>query len=227
MKIVILPGLDGSGFGLERFVQSLLPEFIGETVTFPPDNPLGYDELEILVRPRLPSQDFLLLGESFSGPLALRIARSPPLHLKAVILCASFARLDLPFRRFLAVASQIVTPRLVPLPALSSLLLGADWTTSMSTELSQAIARVHPFVLQRRALAALTEDATGDNRRVALPTLCLCGTGDRLMPRSAAASVAEVCSNLRTVDMAGPHFLLQTRPEACAAQIKQFAEQLG
>ena len=61
---------------------------------------MGYDELEVLVRAALPTgQRYFLLGESFSGPLAIRIAANPPAGLAGVILCGTFAKNPLPWLR--------------------------------------------------------------------------------------------------------------------------------
>ncbi len=65
---------------------------------YPPDIPLGYEELERLIRPALPSdRPFFLLAESFGGPLAIRLAASRPKGLAGLILCTTFAKNPYPF----------------------------------------------------------------------------------------------------------------------------------
>ncbi len=60
-------------------------------MNYPTDKKLDYDDLLNLVIKMLPKEEpFILLGESFSGPLAIRVAVTIPLGLKAVVLCASF-----------------------------------------------------------------------------------------------------------------------------------------
>ena len=73
-----------------------------QTVHYPPDRCLGYDALEPWLRDRLPAEPFVLLAESFSGPLALRLAADPPVGLQGVILVASFARAPVRFPAWLA-----------------------------------------------------------------------------------------------------------------------------
>jgi pimeloyl-[acyl-carrier protein] methyl ester esterase len=75
-----------------EFLKALDLGVSGNVVPYPPDVPLGYDELEPLVREALPTRGhFVLLGESFSGPLAIRIAANPPPALVGLILCVTFA----------------------------------------------------------------------------------------------------------------------------------------
>ena len=105
MKLVLLPGMDGTGILFEPFLESL-PESISPiVVTYPCDMPLSYAELLQVIEAKLPSAEpFIVLGESFSGPLALRIAASCPPGLKGLVLSASFARN--PIRYFPRVAAR-------------------------------------------------------------------------------------------------------------------------
>jgi pimeloyl-[acyl-carrier protein] methyl ester esterase len=86
--LLLLPGIDGTGKFLGVFAQALRPSVEPMIVSYPSDRALGYDELEALVLAALPSdRGYILLGESFSGPLAVRIAaRSPPgLHASSCV----------------------------------------------------------------------------------------------------------------------------------------------
>src|SRR5687768_14153054 len=97
-EVVVLPGLDGTTALLQAFCSR-----VGElgvptrAVAYPTDRALGYAELEPLVRSELPtSEPFVLLGESFSGPLAIRIAASQPPGLVGLVLSTTFARAPVP-----------------------------------------------------------------------------------------------------------------------------------
>jgi hypothetical protein len=71
--LVLLPGLDGTGTLFSEFVRTLGSSVDTRIVAYPLAQPLGYDELETLVLAELPrNQPFVLLGESFSGPAAVR-----------------------------------------------------------------------------------------------------------------------------------------------------------
>ena len=109
ISLVVLPGLDGTATQLNDFVQALGLAFdqVG-VIEYPRDQPLGYTELESLVRSALPTdRQFILLGESFSGPIALSIAASHPVGLAGIVLCASFAKAPIPiFRPFAWLAKR-------------------------------------------------------------------------------------------------------------------------
>src|SRR6266567_2475238 len=75
--LVLLPGLDGTGKLFAAFVRALGAGVESRVIGYSPDEPLGYEELEPQVRAALPrDRPYVLLGESFSGPIAMRIAAS-------------------------------------------------------------------------------------------------------------------------------------------------------
>jgi hypothetical protein len=92
--LVVLPGLDGTATLHTEFVTSVGPAFDSVAVIpYPSDKALGYAALESLVRAQLPpATPFVLLGESFSGPIALSIAANPPPNLVGLILSTTFAK---------------------------------------------------------------------------------------------------------------------------------------
>lgn len=97
MKLVLLPGMDGTGrlFAplLSRLDESLEPVVIA----YPEHEQLDYGQLHQFVRARLPEgEPFVLLGESFSGPVALTLAAAAPAGLCGLILCATFMRNPMP-----------------------------------------------------------------------------------------------------------------------------------
>src|SRR6516225_8307668 len=98
MHLLLLPGMDGTGRLFEPLLPFLPPSLVAVVLAYPPDRPLDYAELLPYVEAAIPDgQEFLVLGESFSGPLALLLAARQPPGLRGIILCASFARSPLPF----------------------------------------------------------------------------------------------------------------------------------
>ena len=90
MHLILLPGMDGTGQLFGPLLRILPPGLEAAVVAYPPDRPCGYAELLPLVEAAVPDGgEFLILGESFSGPLALLLAASRPRGLRGVILCAS------------------------------------------------------------------------------------------------------------------------------------------
>ncbi|NMA99227.1 MAG: hypothetical protein GX970_14170 [Phyllobacteriaceae bacterium] len=82
MKIVVLPGLDGTGRLLSDFTASLRKNFDVEIVSYPLDM-TSYEEIRKWIGPRLRQDDYVIVAESFSGPVAIDITaqRPPPVGL--------------------------------------------------------------------------------------------------------------------------------------------------
>src|SRR5579859_4156651 len=90
--LILLPGLDGAGLAFGPMIK-LLPSSIRPTVvSYPRDRVMGYPELMPWVMGKLPGEPFVLLGESFSSPLAIMIAAARPRGLRGLILSSAFAR---------------------------------------------------------------------------------------------------------------------------------------
>ena len=143
--LVILPGLDGTAALHAQFV-ACLGDVLGPVTVlrYPPDKALDYAALEVLVKAALPSDvPFVLLGESFSGPIALSIAADPPVNLVGLVLSTTFARTPLPFFSPLAPLTRFAPVRALPLALLSWWLLGR-WATRnfLSAEQVDAIAEM-------------------------------------------------------------------------------------
>jgi pimeloyl-ACP methyl ester carboxylesterase len=227
LTAVLLPGLDGTGLLLSDFTKLLETHFSVKVVRYPTHQPFDYDDLMGLVRRQLPTGDYIVIGESFSGPLALRLAQEEPAGLKGVVLGASFARLDLPAKPVLSYLANLISPHLVPTSMLTHFLLGRSATPELRKHLKQALAIVDPLVLSIRARAALKVDYLGSPQTVLQPVLYLRANADRLVPKSAAQHLSKIVPDLRIHDIAAPHFLFQVAPYECAAAINDFRQQIN
>lgn len=218
----MLPGLDGTGTLLAQFAEAVRPHFTTvTTIAYPRDKALGYAALERLVREALPRDEpFLLLGESFSGPVALAIAADPPPGLQGVVLSTSFAQCPWRTLRSFASLAAWLPVRAAPMPLVSWWLLGRWATPELNARLELALASVSPDVLRSRVQSALRAAVAID--RVSIPLLYLRATRDRLMPASASDCIAAAMPRVSVVDIEGPHLLLRTAPEASARAIATF-----
>jgi len=223
VALLLLPGLDGTGLLFEEFAASLGSDVEVIVASYPAERPLSYTELESIARRYIPSdKSFFLLGESFSGPIALSIAASSPPGLLGVILCCSFARNPLPLLTPARSLVRLFPVKSLPISLLSFFLMGRFSTERLRVRLAGALARVIPEVLQSRAYATLTVDASAALRRVKVPLLYLRASEDRVVGKSAAEWILSQASDARMIEYAAPHFLLQVLPRETAAAVGKF-----
>ena len=76
--------------------------------------------------------------------------------------------------------------------------------------------------LKARLLAVMAVDVTALLSQIQVPVLALRASHDRLVPRAATRWIQDHRTHLDVVTLQGPHWLLQTRPEACAQAIEAF-----
>jgi pimeloyl-[acyl-carrier protein] methyl ester esterase len=225
--LVLLPGLDGTGMLFERFVEALKPSVKTQVLTYPVDRPLAYAELEVLVRSALPTdRRFVVLGESFSGPIAIRIAADPPTGLVGVVLCVTFASNPYPFLAWAGPLAAGLPVKGLPLWIRAPFMWGAWAADHPLPEVERATAAVSEAVLRHRIAAVLAVDETGALAQVRLPTLILRASDDHVVPRSAGEQMRRSLTAAQLVEVEGPHLLLQTRPVECAAVVTRFLESI-
>jgi pimeloyl-[acyl-carrier protein] methyl ester esterase len=229
-KLVLLPGLDGTGDFFAPLLGSLGESIRTRVVRYPVNGGFDYASCNDLARAALPTDEpYVLLGESFSGPIAIELAARAPKGLKGIILCASFARNPRPRLGF-------IRPLLPYIPfhgtetsiALSRFLVLGRWITPAIRELHlRILMKVPATTLQARILAVADCDARQALGQVHVPILCLVPEHDRLIPRSATRVIQQHSPAARMVVLDAPHCLLQCVPHEAARQIGQFMQELS
>lgn len=228
VALVLLPGMDGTALLFSEFSAALGPEFNVIPVSYPGDAPLGYAELEKIARAALPTnQPFVLLGESFSGPIAISIAASSPPGLLGLVLCSSFVRSPLPLLTAFRGLVKYLPVRTVPQSVLGFFLLGRFSSPSLTARFREALSRVTPQTLKARALAVLSVDVSQKLNGVSVPVLYLRASEDRVVPSGSSELVVSVKPTAEVVELVAPHFLLQAIPAVAAEVVSKFVTRLS
>lgn len=219
---VLLPGLDGTGHYSRLLARALEPDGDVTLLAYPRDEPLGYDELVPYVEARLPRTRHVLVAESFSGPLALRIARRPPAALVALALASTFATLCWPMKRALLAAAQRMTPRDLPPRLNSAMAWGPRGSIARRNEMAEVMGQVRTDVVARRTRELLRVDERA-GPKIRLPALVIRGRHDRIVGLRSSATLDTVLEDIERIVLDAPHFVLQAEPDAAAARIVDFA----
>ena len=221
--LVLLPGMDGTGIMFEPFVKALKP--VEARVVRYPVELTAYPDCVAFARKALPvDRPFLLLGESFSGPVAIALAAEKPKGLLGLVLCSTFACNPRPELAWLAPLVRLLPPMRLPLPLLRRLLLGGKASEALADLVTTMLPQVPTLTLKKRLLAVAAVDHTALLSRIQVPVLALCASQDRLVSTAATEWIRDHLASLDIVTLQGPHWLLQTRPEACAQAIQAFTE---
>jgi pimeloyl-ACP methyl ester carboxylesterase len=219
--LVLLPGMDGTGIMFEPFLEAL-GTWPSRVVRYPVAL-TSYEDCIAFARDQLPvDRPFLLLGESFSGPVALALGAERPKGLVGVVLCSTFARNPRPHLTWLApLVRALPLPRL-PLSWLRRLLLGGRHAGALDHLVDTMLTFFPSATFKGRLLAVGAVDRTDCLTRILVPILALVAAQDRLVPKAASAWLRHHGPTLDMVRLQGPHWLLQTRAAACVRAIQEF-----
>ncbi len=224
VTLVLLPGLDGTGLLFGPLVAALPAGVRAEVMRYPADRELTYGTLAAEVAAGLPrGGPFLLVGESFGGPLAVLLAAGRPAGLVGVVLCATFVTCPwpalgrlvrplvrpLPFRLYPAYKRAVHRTRREPAPG--------SWAAAA------AVSRlVRPAVIAGRVRMVLSVDVREALRACPVPILYLRGSHDRLVPAGNLRQIRAIRPDVSAVTIASSHQVLQKRPAETAAAMVEF-----
>ena len=221
-QLVLLPGMDGTGELFAPLLRELPLELRVSVVSYP-DRPANYPEHVACARQDLPRDSpFVLLGESFSGPVAVSLAAGAPPGLRGLILCASFLTSPNRLLSVLRPLTAFASPKLVPGFLAQRALLGRFATPELRAAHERALAHVSSPTLSARLRAMADVDVRADLSTIAVPSLYLRGTADRVVAGRYGQEYLESARQGRLVDIDAPHFLLQSRPREAAQEIQAF-----
>jgi pimeloyl-ACP methyl ester carboxylesterase len=225
--LILMPGLDGTGKLFAEFVKALSPIVECVLVTYPKDKPIGYSELEGLVMSVLPrGRPFVLLGESFSGPLAIRLAARQPTGLVGLILSASFAKNPYPLLGWARPLASYLPVKGLPRWLRAPLMWGSISPTAAPSHVERAMTGISAEVIRKRIGEILRVDETEALRRVRVPTVVLRAARDRVISKRATQVIFENSMSAKLAEFDAPHLLLQTRAVECAEVVVNFLKAL-
>lgn len=217
MKIILLPGMDGTGDLFEPFRSLLaIPAIV---IPLPQFGSQDYEFLASYVESQLPEdEEFIIVAESFSGPIAVLLAAKEIVNLKRIVFVATFLVCPNLFLTFIA--------RLLPL----KLLLAAPFAKIVIlrvlldgfsySQFVGALKKVSSKVLKKR-LRSIYNLKTQDSV-VNIPSLYLNASFDWLVLKNQIPLFKQLFQHIQIEYVEGAHCLLQSNPNACAEIINSW-----
>ena len=228
MRLALLPGLGGTGRLFAPLLNRLPPSLDPLVIRYPTADANSLDRhIEVAAQALSSDGPWLLLAESFSGPIAARLATGrSDLNIAGVIFCASFLSSPRPYA--LALLKHAPLGRLFGIRPpdwfIRAACMGGRADPDLIAELRLALATTGSEALAHRL--RLLAGLPPFEQPISQPCLYIRPRQDRLVPRRCVAEVQRLCRRLRVATLEGPHFILQTEPEACAGLIGSFADGL-
>jgi len=211
IRIALLPGLHGTDALFRSLVNLCPPEIELITLSYPTNELRSYESLTEMILEKLDGDqsNLILLGESFSGPLALFVASRKPKGLVGVILAASFV---LPPRRGWAkwLPWEIGCRFAKPVYGLRSLV--SRRYAAVIQGIYEELHKVSPSVLADRIRSTLAVDATIALKECPVPILYIAAARDIIVCKSSLKKILAIREDVtvRTID--APHFIVPSAP---------------
>ncbi len=217
MELILLPGMDGTGILFQPFLKSLPQDISTRVIHYPCDKELSYKKLVSFVQKQLPKDiEFILLAESFSGPIAYKLANNK--KLKAIIFVASFIQ---PPNKLLALLKILPVSFFIPkqLPdVLLKFLLGPLASKEIYKLVNKSLLKVKSHVLAFRLKEM--EKLSKNNTEIINKSIYIQAISDNLVSAEHAVIIKQVSKESKIYKVEGSHFVLQVNPERCSEIVK-------
>lgn len=230
MQFILLLGLHGGITLFEPFSRVRPSTLVSEIkpVGYPNDGPYDYVSAVNHVRSALPKVvNFILIAESFSGPIAIRLASERLPGLKGIILVSTFARS--PWAPFSL--SRVPNELLTALPKHSIMsrwfLSGSCSVRGWGEELSDALNQIQKKAFISRLRAIDTIDVRTELYNINVPILYLQATRDLLVPPWRGTEINNIAKFGSMHRVKGPHMLLQKSPSSTWTVITDWVRNVG
>ncbi len=226
--LVLLPGFDGTGRLFSPLHKELSNDINTIVLSYPSDKPMTYSELCYSLKDELPDTSYVLLGESFGGPLAMMLSKYADENLKGIILCVSFVRNPQ------VLLSRLIRPFIKPkhlqkeTPAwhIRTMLMNGVSDSTLIRNIQAATAELTREVYFYRLREIADVDVTHILGKCELPILYLRAKNDRLVYESSMKLVEKFGKNVTVEIFDAPHMLLQTQPKLAAQSIQKFMKHI-
>ncbi len=224
ITLVLLPGLNGTAGLFDPLLAVATTQYELMVISYPTDNAKSYEELTSFVLEKICAINgpFVVVGESFSGPIAIFLAANNVRGLIGIILVATFVRPPY-FSCF----------KYLPWVLLFELAKPLYWLIIKSSRSEKAsvlkvasieLLKVKPRVLAGRISAALSVDAISALEKTKLPVAYFRANYDVVVPGWNLKKLLAIRPDINVVSFNTRHFLLQSAPHAAWQTISNICE---
>lgn len=217
--------MDGTGKLFQPFVEEFHSPDDVTVISYPIDRFLPYEKLVDYVISLLPrDKPLIILGESYSGPVALSLAAKDNLNIHGLILVATFAKYPIFILKILSKVLPLSLLFRLPIPdfIIRRYCFAEGTTKSLNDMLRDSIKANKPNILAKRAYEGATIDVTGLLSKINVPCLSISASNDKIVSKNAAEYLNAYIHDVKSVTITGSHFILQTQPKACFEIVQQW-----
>jgi pimeloyl-ACP methyl ester carboxylesterase len=207
--VVLLPGLHGSTAMFSSFVALAPPWARCLPVALPTLGDQSFDGLAATIEAELKRlEGFVLVAESYSGPIGARLAARLGQKVALLVLCNPLVEVG--FQLPAGLAASVVASRVMPVWTAAHTLAGGD--RALGRTVLEEVRSLPKEILRGRLNAAFSATASELSSYLVAPLLTILGTRDRLISLGRARHVCSKVPCCTVVELDAPHLVVQTKP---------------
>lgn len=226
ITLVLLPGLNGTAglFDPLRLVETNEYELM--VISYPTHQVKSYDELAVYVLEEIESirGQFVLVGESFSGPIAILLSARSINGLIGTVLVATFA--SAPYFTAAKYLPWTIMFRLARFFYWMKIKLSNPGTVSILKAASVELQKVSSAVLAARTRMALVVDVSEQLKQSKVSMVYFRARYDFIVPKWNLNNILNIKPSIKVVTFNTNHFLLQSVPKQAWDAIDLFIKEI-
>lgn len=223
MKIILLPGLDGTGLLFQGLVKELSPEFDVEVISYDDIEAVSYLDQAKEIAETIKAEEIFIVEESYSGRVAYELGLILGKRVKGIVFLAGFISRPLIFSRLASyVPIKVLAPNVFGKYLLNlfgfNLSANNDLVDSVFNSLRQADKRKLKYRLRN------ISDLDKPLKTLTCSVIYVRPSRDLLVGEKAVQYLASKCLSFSQVNVNGGHFIGQSNPGACARVVSNAVE---
>lgn len=211
-RLVLLPGLDGTGKLFENFLAVAPLGVSVQVLSLNNERLLSWEQECDRLAKALGSEPAVLLAESFSGRFAFALSQRESTTIHHVVFAATFLKNPHWFTQVaVGLPCKLFDVSWIPDWVLRKVLFNSKHSESLIPPFRRALAGV-PFEILKNRLQQIAK-MEAPCSPLLLPCTYLRATQDVCVPHRSLAPFRMLCPNLVVKEIKSGHLLLQTNPK--------------
>lgn len=233
LQLIFLPGLHGTAELFDELVEQLklhVGNFQATLISYPTDRKQSYKKLfkwlctDLVLDQSSTDRTTVIIAESFSTPLALKLADKFPQQITALVIGGGFSSspVNPAFALFpLRPIFMFTPPRFV----IRHFLTGEGCTNKLVNKVRSAIKNASSKSISQRIFSILTLQEERLPNIPSTPVLLLHALDDAVIPWEIQNQLEQHLPHAQSHWINSPHLIMQAHPEICASSIAKFLNQ--
>ncbi|SDZ97993.1 alpha/beta fold hydrolase [Microbulbifer marinus] len=218
MKVILLPGMDGTGLLFEPLIKHFPQNIEFEVVSLNETPGTDPREQAIEISKKIVDPRVILVAESYSGRIAHELFNILGKKIAKIIFLASFISRPSKISKLTGLLPEfLLNPSVVPDWALNTICFAGHGRREQISLVRRAIGLVDPTVLKARLHQLSNLEVPQNTQNV--QAVYIRPTNDHLVSSEAVKILAKTYDQLQIETVAGGHFIAQAKPDECARVI--------